>query len=897
MLSFSVLELIVLVGVIVILTLLGITLYKKLQQQHALALGVQQALVAKHQQELAHVTTQKYALKEAQQVSEMRLRVLLDSAAEGIYGLDLKGCFSFVNKAALRMLDYANEADLIGKKAHQLIHHTKPDGTDYSATQSGMFRAQKDGHQLHEDVEVLWTRTGRALPVELWFYPVYENAEVTGSVVTFIDISESLRLEAMRAESEQKFQHLMNTSPDVVLICDFKGVVQYVNQAALDLLGYERAALLGRSYFDLVPSDWVANYQQNFNALIVGNKQGQFETRLLHQAGHKLTLELSVNSVFDDGLIYGTFRDISQRKEVEKQRKLMVERLSLATQAAKLGVVDFDLASDVMHIDARGCELHGLPMQGDAYISYAEYKKNIHVEDLGGLDRAFKQAINGAQQEFHLQFRVCLSNGLVRNLEAFVKVTRDDQQQARRMLGVCRDITQQKMDEYEINLLAFYDPLTKLPNRRLLMDNLKHAVAMSEHSHSYGAVLFLDLDNFKKLNDTRGHDVGDLLLLEVSNRLRSCLREGDTVGRLGGDEFVVILESLSGQEALAMHQTELVAEKIIRILAQPYELDEYLYQSSSSMGVSLFFGHQKTVEEVLKHADSAMYQAKAAGRGVFRFYDALIQQQIEQRDALEADLRAAIERGDELQLYYQIQVDTQERVLGAEVLLRWQHPSFGMIYPDQFIPLAEESGLIVPIGDWIMKRAVVQLKVWQDDPVMCHLKLAVNVSEKQFSRADFVEKLKRLLQFTAVPPTHLKLELTESSMLQDIDCVIGKMQQLKTIGVQFSLDDFGTGYSSLSYLKKLPLDQIKIDQSFVRDISTDPNDAAIVEMIIAMSKSLQLNVIAEGVETSAQRDFLLHHGCQAYQGYLYSKPVCVEDFVALVHEMVANDSISVRETV
>ncbi|MEQ1555628.1 MAG: EAL domain-containing protein, partial [Gallionella sp.] len=284
--------------------------------------------------------------------------------------------------------------------------------------------------------------------------------------------------------------------------------------------------------------------------------------------------------------------------------------------------------------------------------------------------------------------------------------------------------------------------------------------------------------------------------------------------------------------------------------------------------------------------------AKAAGRGVFRFYDAEIQMQIEQRDALESDLRAAIERTDELQLYYQIQVDTQERVLGAEMLLRWQHPSLGMIYPDQFIPLAEESGLIVPIGDWILKRAVVQLKVWQDDPVMRYLKLAVNVSEKQFSRGDFVEKLKRLLQFTGANPEMLKLELTESSMLQDIDSVIAKMQQLKKIGVKFSLDDFGTGYSSLAYLKKLPLDQIKIDQSFVRDISTDSNDAAIVEMIIAMSKSLQLNVIAEGVETTAQRDFLAHHGCQAYQGYLYGKPVCLEDFVALVQATVANYPIA-----
>jgi diguanylate cyclase (GGDEF)-like protein/PAS domain S-box-containing protein len=881
MLNSSVIEL-VLLAVILTLIVCCVFLYKKFQRQHAHARVQQQALEVRHATALAAATTQKYALHVAQQVTETRLRLLLDSAAEGIYGLDLNGRFSFVNKAALRMLDYADEGELIGKNAHQQIHHTQPDGTAYSATQSGMFRAQQDGHQLHEDVDVLWTKTGRALPVELWFYPIYEDANVTGSVVTFIDISEALRLEASRAASEHKFQHLMNTSPDAVLISDFTGVLKYVNQAALDLLGYSRQELIGKSYFSLLPSDWLAGSQQRFSELIKANNQAQLETRLLHRSGRKIALDLSANSVFSDGLLYGTFRDISQRKEVEKNMKQMVQRLSLVTSAAQLGVVDFDLAADILQIDARGCELHGLAVQGGACISYAEYQKTIHPEDLGRLDKAMQQVISGEQPNVNLQFRTQLNNGAVRNLEASIMVNHEEHQ-AVRILGVCRDITQQKMDEYEINLLAFYDPLTKLPNRRLLMDNLKHAVAMSEHTHSYGAVLFLDLDNFKKLNDTRGHDVGDLLLLEVASRLRSCLREGDTVGRLGGDEFVVILESLSTQSELATHQTELVAEKITSILAQPYELDELLHQTTSSMGVSLFFGHQESVDELLKHADSAMYQAKAAGRGVFRFYDAEVQRQIEQRDALEADLRAAIERTDELQLHYQIQVDNQGHPLGAEILLRWQHPLKGMIYPSQFIPLAEESGLIVPIGDWILKRAVVQLKIWQSDPLMQHINLAVNVSERQFSRDDFVKKLKRLLQFTGANPQMLKLELTESTMLQDIASVIDKMQQLQKIGVRFSLDDFGTGYSSLAYLKKLPLDQIKIDQSFVRDISTDPNDAAIVEMIIAMSKSLQLSVIAEGVETLAQRDFLAHHGCHAYQGYLYGKPVCLEDFVKLVH--------------
>jgi diguanylate cyclase (GGDEF)-like protein len=437
------------------------------------------------------------------------------------------------------------------------------------------------------------------------------------------------------------------------------------------------------------------------------------------------------------------------------------------------------------------------------------------------------------------------------------------------------------VDEYEINLLAFYDPLTKLPNRRLLVDRLKHALAVSAHAQTYGAVLFLDLDHFKILNDTRGHDVGDLLLLEVAARLQVCLREGDSVARLGGDEFVVILESLSTHQELAMHQAELVGGKIRDLLAQSYELNGYQYQTSCSIGISLFIGHQESVDDLLKHADSAMYQAKTAGRGVYRFFDPLMQSALEQRALLEDDLRRAIERYGELELHYQIQMDNQQNAIGAELLLRWHHPEHGIINPDEFIPLAEETGLIVPIGDWILKSAVVQLKVWQDHPLMSRLTLAVNVSEKQFCRADFVEKIRRLLQVSGVRPEMLKLELTESSMLENISDTIAKMHTLRNIGVRFSLDDFGTGYSSLAYLKQLPLDQLKIDQSFVHDIATDPNDAAIVVMIIAMSKALGLNVLAEGVETKAQRDFLEAHGCHAFQGYLFGKPIPLLQFEKL----------------
>jgi diguanylate cyclase (GGDEF)-like protein len=414
------------------------------------------------------------------------------------------------------------------------------------------------------------------------------------------------------------------------------------------------------------------------------------------------------------------------------------------------------------------------------------------------------------------------------------------------------------------------------------MDRLKHAMSVSSHAKAYGAVLFLDLDHFKILNDTRGHDIGDLLLLEVAGRLQDALREGDSVARLGGDEFVVILESLSKDQKLAMHQAELVADKILSLLAQPYELNGYNYQTSSSIGISLFLDHHDSVEDLLKYADSAMYQAKSAGRGVYRFFDPLMQSALEQRALLEDDLRRAIEQHGELELYYQMQVDRQNVPTGAELLLRWHHPERGMIYPDEFISLAEETGLIVPIGDWILKSAVVQLKVWQEHPLFSHLNLSVNVSEKQFRRADFADKVARLLEMSGVNSSRLKLELTESSMLDNVTDSIAKMDALRQVGVHFALDDFGTGYSSLTYLKQLPLELIKIDQSFVRDIANDPNDAAIVVMIIAMTQALGLQVLAEGVETEAQRNFLEANGCHQYQGYLFSEPVSLNQFEKLL---------------
>jgi len=441
--------------------------------------------------------------------------------------------------------------------------------------------------------------------------------------------------------------------------------------------------------------------------------------------------------------------------------------------------------------------------------------------------------------------------------------------------GVGRDISSRKQDEEKIERLAFYDVLTGLPNRRLLIDRLQHALATSGREKSTGALLFIDLDNFKDLNDTQGHDVGDLLLKQVAQRLVASVREADTVARLGGDEFVVMLQNLDHNMAAATAQVEHVGKKIMAQLNQVYLLGTLEHHSTPSMGVTLFEDHHQTLDELLKQADLAMYESKSAGRNTLRFFDPAMQALVAQRTALELDLRHGLER-DELVLFYQPVVDEHARVVGVEALVRWQHPQRGLVPPVEFIPMAEQTGLILPLGQWVLEVACAQLVRWSAQALTEGLTMAVNVSARQFRHPEFVLQVLDLLRKTGANPQRLKLELTESLLLTDTQDAILKMTELRDVGVRFSLDDFGTGYSSLSYLKLLPLQQLKIDQSFVRDVLTDPNDAAIARTVLALGKSLGFNVVAEGVETAGQRAFLLENGCTLFQGYLFGKPVPIE---------------------
>ncbi len=446
--------------------------------------------------------------------------------------------------------------------------------------------------------------------------------------------------------------------------------------------------------------------------------------------------------------------------------------------------------------------------------------------------------------------------------------------------GVARDITERKQAEAEIQRLAFYDELTGLPNRRLLMDRLERAVTASSRAGSHGALLFLDLDNFKGINDTMGHEWGDRLLVQVGARLGGCVRASDTVARLGGDEFVVVILGLHAEAAEAAAEAEAIAQKVLMSLNEPYVVNGNEMHSTPSIGIALFRDAQQPGQELLKRADLAMYQAKAQGRNTLCFFDPAMQAAASARSVLEGDIRQGLQR-QEFVLHYQPVVNESGQVLGAEALVRWNHPLRGMVPPGEFIALAEQTGLILPLGRQVLAMACGQLAQWALAPLTAGWTVAVNVSAQEFRQPDFVQQVLSVVRDAGADPRQLKLELTESLLLHDVEDSILKMQALRTLGMGFSLDDFGTGYSSLSYLKRLPLDQLKIDQSFVRDVLTDPNDATIACTIITLARSLGLDVVAEGVETEGQRAFLLRNGCRQFQGYLFGRPGPAEHLGAL----------------
>lgn len=568
---------------------------------------------------------------------------------------------------------------------------------------------------------------------------------------------------------------------------------------------------------------------------------------------------------------------IIKRHQLQEQINISNKRVELALRGADLGLWDLNVVTKKAVHNHRWAEMLGYQLS-EMEAGHQTWLNLLHPEDAEHVVKMADACLNNEIDELNIEFRMrhkaghwiwVHDKGRVLERDAFGRPLR--------MVGTLMDITERKNIDEEIKRLAFYDALTGLPNRRLLIDRFERALVASERNMQYGALIFIDLDNFKTLNDTLGHDKGDALLVQVAARLKTCLRDSDTVARFGGDEFVVMLDQLDAEHANAQKQVEAVGDKIIYALNQVYDLNGVSYFSSPTLGATLFNGLIDSVDDSLKRADMAMYQAKNAGKNCLRFFDQHILSDLLKKTTLVEDLRYAL-RTDQIYLSYQPQININGEITGAEALLRWSHPKRGMVSPIEFIPLAEENGLIIPLGNWVLETGCQQLVAWAKDTETAQYSLSVNVSARQFQQYNFVEQVLEILAKTGANPQRLKLELTESMLVNDVDDVISKMSQLKLEGVSFSLDDFGTGFSSLSLLKLLPLDQLKIDKSFVRDVLTDANDAVIAKTIVALANSLGLTVIAEGVEVEGQRDFLAENGCYDYQGYFYSKPLAIDAF-------------------
>lgn len=630
------------------------------------------------------------------------------------------------------------------------------------------------------------------------------------------------------------------------------------------------------NFLNVIHPDDRDRVNQAYTQSLISKQAYDIEHRLIMADGRIKWVREHCASNFDKSgkaiRSMGAVQDITEQKLAKEEL-----RVAAATFETHEAILITDANANIIRVNQAFTNITG-------YQPEEVLGKNPRILSSGRQDKAFyaemwRQLLESGAWSGEMWDR--RKNGQVYPKWLTITAIKNEQGQTTELVGIFSDITARKQAEAEIHNLAFYDVLTNLPNRRLLLDRFHFALSVSVRSHHYGAALFLDMDNFKTLNDTLGHAYGDMMLIEVAMRIQYCVREVDTVARFGGDEFVVLIEEISTDAQDASQRVALIAEKIRAALAAPYLVKGHEYHSSPSIGVCLYRGTEETVDTLLKHADLAMYQAKDAGRNTVRFFDTAMQQVVEVHAALEADLRRAMPNL-ELRLYYQVQVDSEHRPLGAEALLRWVHPQRGMVSPAQFIPIAEESALILDIGHWVLQTACRQLAVWGGNERTRNLTLAVNVSAQQFSLQDFVDRVEAVLRESRAEPSRLKLELTEGVVLKDIADVVVKMRALKALGVRLSMDDFGTGYSSLSYLKQLPLDQIKIDQSFVRDIVTDSNDAVMVKTIIDMARNFNLNVIAEGVETGEQLSFLKKNGCMAYQGYLFSKPVPLDEFEALL---------------
>ena len=793
------------------------------------------------------------------------LNAIVDSSKDSIFAKDLEGHYLLFNRETARVT---------GKAAALVLH--EDDTAIFPPEQAELIRSI-DRRVIAENKTNTYEEKLSTVDGERVFSatkgPLRDgNGKVVGIFGISRDITEQRQAETSLSYSMSLTNAALESTPDAILIVDREGRIARWNQRFISLwnvpqqlldAGFDEAVLQHVTTQMANPQDFMARVSE----LYANPETVSFD--ILHLLDGGIIERYSQPQKIGEKIVgrFWSFRDITERKRADADL-----RIAATAFDSQEGIFITDTNRTILRVNRAFAESTGYSAEEVIGRPLTLLRSSRHTAEF--YDRAWETVTETGKWQGEVWDTH--KDGREYPKWLIVSTVKDEAGFVTNFVGLQHDITERKQAEETIRYLAFYDQLTGLPNRTLFQDRLKQAMAASTRSGDYCALLLIDLDNFKTLNDTLGHDMGDLLLKQVAQRLTDNIRDEDTVARLGGDEFVVMLVNLSENQNEAATWAEQVGEKIRDALNQDYMLRATTYRISSSIGASQFIGQKIDIDALLKQADMAMYKAKDAGRNTLRFFDPDMELAVIKRATQESELREAIEKG-QFVLHYQAQV-AEDRVIGAEALVRWQHPQRGLVAPGEFIPLAEEVGLIQPLGQWVLETACRQLAQWAKRPKTAQLVIAVNVSAHQFHQKSFVEQVIAVLNQTGANPERLKLELTESLLVANVDEVIEKMFALKAKGVSFSLDDFGTGYSSLSYLKRLPLDQLKIDQSFVRDVLSDPNDASIAKTIITLAESLGMGVIAEGVETAPQRDFLARSGCHFYQGYFFGRPQAIADF-------------------
>jgi len=675
-------------------------------------------------------------------------------------------------------------------------------------------------------------------------------------------------------QSEDKLAVILDSMESLVYIKDARFRYTYVNGAMCRMLDRSAADILGRDDYELFGPELADVLRAHDRQAVAASQPQQFEESVESRGEDRTYLSTKMALVLEDGAarsLCGISSDITPRKRMEEST-----RIAATVFQSSEGMLVLGPDRTVMDANAAFCAMSGFTSGELMAAATLPFQR---AQDGGMLDERFWEVLE-TEHKWQGNAYGVRKDGSVYPVLLSISVVLDEKRHIVNHVCTVSDLTELKQMQERNLRLAYYDELIGLPNRRLLFERIQGCLDVSRDAHQMGALLFLDLDNFKDLNDTRGHVAGDQLLLQVAQRVVACVRSNDTVARLGGDEFVVMLDGIGTIEEEARLHAEILAEKILAAVNAPYEIDGIPHHASCSIGITLCAHQDEDLDSLMRRGDLAMYRAKEDGRNTVRFFEPWMQQAITGRIRLIAELRRALEEG-QFVLHYQPQVE-DGLVMGAEALLRWRHPERGLVGPGEFIGVAEHAELILPIGAWVMRAACAQLARWAASPRSAHLTMAVNISIRQLMEDNFVRDTLDAIAVTGARATHLKLEVTESMVIERVEETIAKMAQLQRHGVRFSLDDFGTGYSSLAYLKRLPLEQLKIDRSFVRDILVDPNDASIARSVVALAHALGLSIIAEGVETAAQRDRLREIGCHRFQGYFFGKPMPADEFESLL---------------